>query len=144
MQNLNYIDEDIEAVNQFAAQKPQVDSRHSSSATLNCDYSENDLNQLLMSAEVSPGRVGYQEESPDSRGKRVASATNEHGSTDKYSQLTRLQEDEENVDFMQMFQQYQLQQRNQGPRMKGRGQMSGSADLSADARHPYTSEPQNN
>ena len=76
MQNLNYIDDDIDAVNQMAADiHAKPDSRRTSSATLICDYSENDLAKLLISAEE--GSPLKYEQSPDSR---------QHSSGNKYEE----------------------------------------------------------
>jgi hypothetical protein len=72
--------------------------KDSSEATLICDYSLNDLNMLMMSNQEVDSPEGH---SPQ-----------KGFSTDKFNQLTKLDEEEENVDFMQMFNQFQRTGKN--------------------------------
>lgn len=67
-----------------------------SDATLLCDQSINELNMLMMNELYNADSANYSQASPD-----------KGLSADKYNQLTKLDDDEENVDFMQMFQHFQ-------------------------------------
>ena len=87
-----------------------------SSATLICDYSEHDLQQLLLNTSealgldyVQPGpEREYSQATPKDFGAfGSATASQLHdSSTKQYNLLTRLNDEEENVDFLQMFNQY--------------------------------------
>lgn len=86
------------------------------SPTLVCDYSENDLNLLfLKSKQMEQENGGDATHLGTLRGD-----LNSHSSPgkvsgnsgDKFNQMTRLDDEEENVDFIAMFNQYQMQQRN--------------------------------
>ena len=74
------------------------------SPTLVCDYSENNLNQLFMKSKAMALEVGDYS---------YAGQTdlNSHSSPAKseFNQMTKLDDEEENVDFIQMFNQYQIQ-----------------------------------
>ena len=69
----------------------------SDDVTLICDYSINELNQLMFSQQESDLIIpsGYSTSLQPSPVKGI--------SNDKYNQLTKLEDDEENVDFMLMF-----------------------------------------
>lgn len=73
----------------------------SDDVTLICDYSVNDLNQLMFSGQDNDLQIpsGYSTSMQPSPVKGI--------SNDKYNQLTKLNDDEENVDFMLMFNQFQ-------------------------------------
>ena len=108
----------------FQDSNPKQDARRvgshrseRSTATLVCDYSENELNQLILNTTEAMGldlgthpdessRIG---ETPGKRIGALGSSTaspSENASAEKYSQLTKLHDEEENVDFIQMFNQY--------------------------------------
>lgn len=88
-----------------------------STATLICDYSENELNQLLLNTNeamaldnADDGKMlqanhGSQRTQHSSPGKQPG-ASLAAANAEKYNQLTRLHDEEENVDFIQMFNQY--------------------------------------
>ena len=73
-------------------------SQHSA-ATLICDYSANDLNQLLLQSNEANDEMTQLNSLHTSPGKQ--------SSADKYNQLTKLDDEEENVDFVSLFNQYQ-------------------------------------
>ena len=87
-----------------------------SSATLICDYSEHDLHQLLLNTSealgldyVQPGpEREYSQATPKDFGAFGSAAASQlhDSSTKQYNLLTRLNDEEENVDFLQMFNQY--------------------------------------
>lgn len=66
-------------------------SQHSA-ATLICDYSANDLNQLLFQSNEANDDMTQLNSLHTSPGKQ--------SSADKYNQLTKLDDEEENVDFV--------------------------------------------
>lgn len=71
-----------------------------SEATLLCDNSINELNFLMMGDLYNGGDSNQYSPSP-----------NKGLSADKYNQMTKLDEEEENVDFMQMFNKFQNQKK---------------------------------
>ena len=104
------------------SQDPWAGSEASqSSAALVCDYSENELHQLLVNTSealgaelATPGRDAGKADLTAGKhlgafGSDLGSASNTNDSPEKYNLLTRLNDEEENVDFMQMFHQYQMQ-----------------------------------
>ena len=85
-----------------------------------CDYSERELNQLLVntSEAMAADRAGPADAT--TAGKNLGAFGGAAGPDDpleKYNQLTKLDDEEENVDFLQMFNQYhmQLYQKHQQP-----------------------------
>lgn len=87
-----------------------VDDYGDRSPTLVCDYSENDLNQLfLKSKQMEQEHGGDASHLGNLRGD-----LNSHSSPGKisgnsgerFNQLTKLDDEEENVDFIGMFNQY--------------------------------------
>lgn len=85
------------------------------SPTLICDYSENELNQLFFNQYGSLGTGHYGGESQSitnsSPGKRSMGAAS--SPADRYHQLTKLDDEEENVDFIELFTQYQMERQQQ-------------------------------
>ena len=77
--------------------KFENDPSQRSGNTLVCDYSVNDLNQLLIQSN---------EQHEETEHNSLNTSPGKVSTGDKYNQLTKLDDDEENVDFMQMFSQY--------------------------------------
>ena len=98
-----------------------------SSATLICDYSVNDLNQLLFTCneQTDNSELHSQQTSPMKTSSKKQYKTT--GSPDKYNQLIKLDDEEENVDFMAMFNQFQQENQMQSAYQYQRDQISNQA-----------------
>ena len=118
-----------------------------SSATLICDYSENELNQLMLNTSeamaMESAAQGWESRKLEtSAGKKVGAYGTDRGSTsnnnesaEKYNLLTRLNDEEENVDFMQMFTQYHMQRQHQQNQQMPLAHAGGTQSTAAGASH---------
>ena len=83
-----------------------IDDYGDRSPTLVCDYSENDLNQLFLKSKQMEQEHGGDANLRTELNSHSSPGKISGNSGDRFNQLTKLDDEEENVDFIGMFNQY--------------------------------------